>query len=303
MKLYQQGACEKCGGLGVELKPNLKNLIDFDKSLNEGAIKHRTWKVDSRYFNIQKVSNLFDMNKKIKDYNDEELYNLLYKESTKISQTSFGLVQTFSHEGIITRIMKRQGDSRGLSINDYDKTFFVEDVCSECCGSRLNAKAREVKVNGNTLVKLLNMELVDLYEFICEIKDDVASEIINKMKKDIENLINLGIGYLTLNRGINTLSNGESQKIKLAKSIDNSLNELIYIMDEPSTGFHARDVNKIINSIKDIVKRNNTAIVVKHNRQVIESSDNIIDIGPKSGNEGGELIYNGKLYYWCIRFW
>lgn len=289
-----KGACEKCSGLGFELKPDLKKLIDFNKSLNEGAIKHRTWRVDSRYFNIQKVSNLFDMDKKIKDYSDEELNNLLYKESTKISQDSFGLVQTFSHEGIITRIMKRQGDSRGLSINDYDRTFFIEGDCSACSGSRLNAKAREVRVNGKTLVELLNMELFDLYKFICEIKDEVALEIINKMKKDLENLINLGIGYLTLNRGINTLSNGESQKVKLAKSIDNPLNELIYIMDEPSTGFHARDVNKIINSIKDIVNRNNTAIVVEHNRQVIESSDNIIDIGPKSGNEGGELIYNGS---------
>ncbi len=289
-----KGACEKCGGLGFELKPDLNKLIDYNKSLNEGAIKHRTWKVNSRYFNIQKVSNLFDMDKKIKDYNDKELFDLLYKESTKISQASFGVVQTFSHEGIITRIMKRQGDSRGLSINDYDRTFFVEDNCSECLGSRLNSKAREVKVNGKTLVELLNMELCDLYKFICEIKDDVAVEIINKMKKDIENLINLGIGYLTLNRGINTLSNGESQKIKLAKSIDNSLNELIYIMDEPSTGFHARDVYKIINSIKSIVERGNTAIVVEHNRQVIENSDNIIDIGPKSGIEGGEVIYNGK---------
>ena len=91
-----KGACEKCGGLGFELKPDLNKLIDFDKSLNEGAIKHRTWKVGSRYFNIQKVSNLFDMNKKIKEYNDKELYDLLYKESTKISQESFGLVQTFS---------------------------------------------------------------------------------------------------------------------------------------------------------------------------------------------------------------
>jgi excinuclease UvrABC ATPase subunit len=290
-----KGACENCDGLGFELKPDLHKLIDFDKSLNEGAIKHRTWKIDSRYFNIQKASNLFDMDKKIKDYSEEELYNLLYKEATKLTHASFGGVQTFSHEGIITRIMKRQGDSRGLSINDYDRTFFVEEDCSACQGSRLNAKAREVKVNGKTLVELLNMELVDLYEFLGEIKDNVAFEIVSKIKKDLKNLINLGVGYLTLNRGINTLSNGESQKIKLAKALDNSLNELIYIMDEPSTGFHARDVQKIINAIKDIVSKNNTAIVVEHNRQVIESADNIIDIGPKSGSDGGEVIYNGDI--------
>ena len=290
-----KGACKNCGGLGFELKPDLNKLIDFDKSLNEGAIKHKTWKVDSRYFNIQKVSNFFNMNKKIKEYSEEELYNLLWKESTKISQENFGVVQSFSHEGIITRIMKRQGDSRGLSINDYDRIFFIEDDCYVCKGSRLNEKAREVQVNGKTLMELLNMELVDLYNFISEIKDEVAFEIVDKMKKDIENLINLGIGYLTLNRGINTLSNGESQKIKLAKALDNSLNELIYIMDEPSTGFHARDVKKIVSSIQNIVSKNNTAIVVEHNRQVIENADNIIDIGPKSGNDGGRVLYNGDL--------
>ena len=291
----QKGACENCGGLGFELKPDLNKLIDFDKSLNEGAIKHRTWKVDSRYYNIQKASKLFDMDKKIKDYSEEELHNLLYKESTKLAQDNFGVVQTFSHEGIITRIMKRQGDARGLSINDYDKTFFIEDDCSVCKGSRLNKKAREVRVKGKTLVELLNMELLELYEFICKIKDEVAKEIVSKMKKDIENLIHLGIGYLTLNRGINTLSNGESQKIKLAKALDNSLNELIYIMDEPSIGFHSRDVEKIIDSIENIVSKNNTAIVVEHNRQVIENADNIIDVGPKSGRNGGQILYNGDL--------
>jgi len=290
-----KGACEKCKGLGIALEVNLNKLIDFDKSLNEGAIKHRTWKVNSRYFNIQKASHLFDMDKKIKDYTEEELYNLLYKKATTLSQMSFGVVQTFSHEGIITRIRKRQGDARGLSINEYDKTFFSEQVCSECYGSRLNKIAREVKVDGYTLIDLLHMELNDLYDFICKIKDKTAEEIITKMKKDLQNLISLGVGYLTLNRGINTLSNGESQKIKLAKSIDNSLNELIYIMDEPSTGFHAKDVKMISKAIENIIKKNNTAIVVEHNRQLINCAENIIDIGPSSGNKGGQVIYNGPL--------
>lgn len=123
------------------------------------------------------------MDKKIKDYNEEELHNLLWKEATKLSQVTYGAVQTFSHEGIIARIMKRQGDSRGLSINDYDRTFFIEATCSECQGSRLNSKEKEVQVSGKTLIELLNMELVDLYEFICNIKNEVVAEIINKMKK------------------------------------------------------------------------------------------------------------------------
>lgn len=290
-----KGACETCDGLGTELKPNLNKLIDFDKSLNEGAIKHRTWKVGSRYYNIQQAINYFDMNKKIKDYSEDELNKLLYEKPTTYMNKASGFVQNFSYEGIISRILKRQADSRGLKINDYDKEFFSETQCSSCGGSRLNKRAREVLVNGKSLVELLNLELVDLYDFLLNVTDENAKEIISIMKEDISILINLGIGYLTLNRGINTLSNGESQKLKLAKSMGNTLNELIYIMDEPTQGFHAKDVEKIITAIKGIVKNGNTAIVVEHNRKFIQSADNVIDIGPGSGANGGNLLYNGQL--------
>ena len=195
----------------------------------------------------------------------------------------------------MARILKRQGDARGLMINDYDRGFFMQDTCSVCLGSRLNKQAREVEVRGKTLVELLSMELVDLYEFICEIDDGAVLELVGKMERDIKNLLDLGVGYLTLNRGVNTLSGGESQKLRLAKAMNNTLNELIYVMDEPSVGFHARDVDKIINVIKEIVARSNTAIVVEHNRQMIEEGDVIIDIGPGSGVRGGELVYQGDV--------
>lgn len=289
------GACEKCGGLGVELVIDLPKLIDFDLSLNEGAIKHRTWKIDSRYFNIQKSTGYFDMNKKIKDYSKEELDLLLYKEPTTFMNQNEGFVQNWSYEGIVSRLLKRQSDSRGLQINDYDREFFKEDTCRECDGSRLNERALKVLVRGKSLKDLLNLEIVDLYDFILTIDDVEVSEIVSKMKKDLKSLIDLGIGYLTLNRGVGTLSGGEAQKIKLAKSMNNTLNELIYIMDEPSLGFHSRDVNKIIKSIKNIVANNNTVIVVEHNREIINSADNIIDIGPESGINGGEVVYNGSV--------
>lgn len=289
-----KGACQKCGGLGVELIVDLDKLIDFNLSLNEGAIKHRTWKVGSRYFNIQKSSGYFDMNKKLKDYTKEELDLLLYKEATTFMNKNEGFVQNWSYEGVVSRLLKRQSDSRGLQINEYDRVFFKEDICSCCGGSRLNEKALNVLVHGKSLRDLLNIEIIDLYGFILTVNEDKALEITSKMKKDLKALIDLGIGYLTLNRGIGTLSSGEAQKIKLAKSMNNALNELIYIMDEPSLGFHSRDVNKIISAIKNIVSNNNTAIVVEHNREIINSADNIIDIGPESGVNGGEVIYNGN---------
>lgn len=290
-----KGACKKCSGLGIALEIDLPKLINFDLSLNEGAVQHRTWKVDSRYFNIQKSSGYFDMDKKVKDYSKEELDLLLYKEPTTFMNQNEGFVQNWSYEGIVSRLIKRQSDSRGLQINDYDRNFFQETKCSLCGGSRLNEQALSVKVHNKSLKDLLNLEIVDLYEFILTIDEVEAREIVSKMKKDLKNLIDLGIGYLTLNRSVATLSGGEAQKIKLAKSMSNTLNELIYIMDEPSLGFHSRDVNKIIKSIKTIVANSNTAIVVEHNRQIINSADNIIDIGPESGKNGGEIIYNGNI--------
>lgn len=291
-----KGACQTCGGLGVSLVIDLNKLIDFEKSLNEGAVRHRTWKVGSRYFNIEKSTGYFDMDKKLKDFSEEELNLLLYKEPTTFMNKNEGFVQNWSYEGIVSRLLKRQGDSRGLEINEYDKLFFKEGVCPSCGGSRLNEKVLNVLVHGKSLKDLLNLEIVDLYEFIETIKDAEAEEIVSKMLSDLKNLIDLGIGYLTLNRSVGTLSGGEAQKIKLVKSMNNTLNELIYIMDEPSLGFHSRDVNKIITSIKNVVKKHNTAIVVEHNREVISSADNIIDIGPESGIKGGNVIYNGDIF-------
>lgn len=288
-----KGACKKCGGLGVELVIDLSKLIDFNLSLNEGAIKHRTWKVNSRYFNIQKSTGYFDMNKKIKNYTKEEMELLLYKEPTPFINKIEGFVQNWTYEGIASRLLKRQSDARGLQINNYDREFLKEAECTLCHGSRLCENALSAKVYGKSLKDLLNLEITDLYNFILTIDEVEATEIVSKMTKDLKNLMDLGIGYLTLNRGIGSLSGGEAQKIKLAKSMCNTLNELIYILDEPSLGFHSRDVNKIIKAIKKIVANNNTAIVVEHNRQIINSADNIIDMGLESGENGGEIIYNG----------
>lgn len=288
-----KGACPSCKGLGIELRIDLNKLIDFDKSLSEGAIKHRTWKVDSRYYHIEEAIGYFDMHKKLKDYTKEELDYLLYAPPTNYMNKSSGFVQNFSYEGIVSRLLKRQGDSRGLSINDYDRKFLIEVPCQECQGSRLNERARHVLVENTSLITLLNMELVDLYKFISKIDNPIAKEITDNILKSLKTLIDLGIGYLTLNRGINTLSGGESQKLKLAKSMNNNLNELIYILDEPTQGFHHRDVNKIITAIKNIAIAGNTPIVVEHNRSFISHADNIIDIGPSSGSNGGNLLYNG----------
>ena len=287
------GACKDCTGLGMEMTPDLDMLIDWEKALNEGAILHRTWAYGSRYWNIIKAVELFDMNKKLKDFSQDELNNLLYSEPIQYQNKNAGYIQSFSYEGIISRMKKRQGDSRGLEINSYDEKFFTSIPCRECGGSRLNEKARSVKINGKGIDDLVTMEVSDLAKYLLELRGQIADNILIFMEKILNNMISVGIGYLSLSRSVVTLSNGEAQKVKLARQLGSSLTELIYILDEPTSGLHAKDVDKICLVLKQLKEKPNTVIVVEHDKAVMFKADYIIDIGPAAGTNGGEVVAQG----------
>lgn len=287
------GACEKCKGTGEEIGLNLNKIIDFNKSLNEGAIKHRTWKVGGRLWNIISASNLFDMDKPVKCFSEEELNELLYSKAKTFSNDSQGFIQNFSYEGIVPRILKRHNDSRGLEGASYDAKFFTTCKCSVCEGSRVNGKARSVQYKGKSIVELSNMEIHELLLFFEKIDDVLSEEIVSFLIKNLRILVELGVGYLTLSRSVSTLSNGESQRIKLARQLGNSLSGLVYVLDEPTAGLHERDKKQIIKALKMLVQKGNTVLVVEHDKSVISNSDYIIDVGPKAGFQGGEIVYCG----------
>jgi len=290
-----KGACEKCKGIGEDFEPILDKFFDWSKSLNqEGAIKHRKWKYGSRYWNIIRAVGIFDMNKKLKDWSKEELDKLLYLEPTSYQSNTAGFIQNWKFEGIITRLRRNKGDSRGLD-SSYDEPFFEIKTCLACNGSRLNAKAREVKIDNTSIIDVLNMEITDLYDFVSSLNDKIADEIKPFLLKRLKNLIDLGVGYLTLNRSVASLSGGESQRVKLSKQLGSSLSEIIYILDEPTLGLHPKDVNNLISVFKNLVKKNNTVIVVEHNRKVMLNAEYIIDIGPKAGVGGGNIVSVGNL--------
>lgn len=293
------GACECCKGLGNEFVPDLELLLDYDKSLNEDAIKHRTWKVGSRYWNIIKATEKFDMAKPLKDFSEEEMDFLLYSDTIAIDNSQPGYVQNFSFQGIIKRLIKRQGDSRGLESNGYDQQFFVKKPCSVCKGSRLNSRAREVKINGVGIVEVSNMEMTELKNFMDSLEGPVAEMIVPYISKMLQHIIDVGLGYLSISRSVATLSGGEAQKIKIAKQLGSNLSEIIYVMDEPTAGLHARDVSKIIILLRELVDKGNTVIIVEHNKAVIEKADYIIDIGPGAGNLGGKCIAKGSVDEIC----
>lgn len=175
----------------------------------------------------------------------------------------------------------------------YQRYFRYAD-CEECGGSRINDKARSVKVNGRTLPELVDMEFIDLYDFLGTIEGDIAQPMVQKMRQILSHLIEIGVGYLSLNRSVATLSGGESQRVKMARQLDCDLVDMMYIMDEPSIGLHPRDISKLIEMLFRLKEKGNSVYVVEHDPAVIRHAEHIIDIGPGAGSQGGEIIYSGS---------
>lgn len=293
---HAQGACPLCNGLGEALTPDIHKLLDTSKSLNQGAIRHKTWKVGSRYWNIIQAINYFDMDKKLSEFTQEEMDKLLYCEPFVYQNDEPGHVQNFSYEGIVSRMRKRKSDARGLSAVEYDSQFFVNGVCPQCRGVRLNERALGVKIAGGyTIGDCVSMEVQELYGALSRIHGPVEDTLIPIILKRLGNLIHVGMGYLSLDRSACTLSGGEAQKVKLAKALGCSLTDMIYILDEPTAGLHAQDAYKIQDILRSLVDKGNTVLAIEHDRNMIFASDLVIDMGPGAGRQGGEVLFQGKV--------
>ncbi len=291
------GACENCNGTGKEIRVNVVTLLDQNLSLNQGAIRHRNYKVGGREWNIIKAVELFDMDRKLCEWPEEQINQLLYSDTIKCSNKALGFVQNFTFEGLSNRIIRRAADARGLEGVKYDSFFTYESLCHVCKGSRLNRYGREVLYHGRSIVDLVTMEAGDLYEFIVQIQADGHEEgsaaILEFISRMLKVMIDLGLGYVSLSRPIGSLSNGEAQRIKLARQLGTSLTDIVYVLDEPTAGLHAKDAGTIIETLKQLVKKSNTVIVVEHDKDMIQNADYIIELGPYAGKDGGQIVFQG----------
>lgn len=304
---HPEGMCPHCQGLGKEVKIDVEKFLDKSKSLREGAILHPFYKRDSYMLKEIIKYGIFDNDKPLCDWTDEELHKLLYSEPVELDKSVTGLTYNRFHEGIITKLeraaIEKAADEKSEDEQNARDQFLTYSVCSHCHGSRINDRARSVSINGLTIDRAFAMELSDLLKFMDDFSRSVtdpkviemASPILRKVTYVLSQLVNIGVGYLSLDRPVSTLSGGESQRVKMARQLDCDLTDLIYVLDEPSVGLHPRDNEKLIQIMHDLRDRGNSVFVVEHDPDIILSAEWAVDMGPNAGSKGGTVMYNGPI--------
>lgn len=293
------GMCPDCKGLGKQIKIDINRLIDFEKSIKEGAVDHPDYKVEGWHWREFMAMNLFDVDKKLKDFSKKELNDFLYAKAIPVVKAHGAGTYQKNFEGVARKLERIYLNKPVEQLNNarknaYEK-YFVSVTCETCNGSRINELARSVKVNGKTIPELVNMEFNEFYDFLGTIEGEIAKPMVQKMRQILSHLIEIGVGYLSLNRTVATLSGGESQRVKMARQLDCDLVDMMYIMDEPSIGLHQRDISKLIEMLFKLKEKGNSVFVVEHDPALIKCAEHVIDIGPKAGSLGGEIIYSGDF--------
>lgn len=292
------GMCPNCEGLGYEQSVDIDILIDKEKSLNEGGIQFPTFQPGGWRLTRYTLSGYFDNDKKLKDYSDEEWENLLYAKEHKPKKPSKDWGKTVKYEGIIPRIEKaflKKDSKENITRKNDLQHITTSKICSLCKGKRLNQKILSCKINDKNIADCTALSADELLEFIQSLNSSTYDVIIKELAKKLHNMITIGLQYLTLDRKTDTLSGGESQRIKMVKSLGNSLVDLLYIFDEPSIGLHPKDLQNITSIIKQIRDKGNTVLIVEHDPDLIKIADLIIDMGPGSGKDGGNVMYQGTF--------
>lgn len=294
---HPEGMCPACSGLGKRIRIDIDLLIDTSKSIKEGAVTHPSFKVGNWYWKEIMRCGLFDVEKPLKDFTEEEFHRFLYEEHIEVEESKRIDMYSKKFEGIATKLERlfttRAVDEMPDGMKDVYQSYFNYMLCDQCEGMRLNKRALRVKVEGYTISDLVTMELSDLYNVLMNIKNPVAKPMIQKMTSILFHLVEIGVGYLSLNRGVSTLSGGESQRVKMARQLDCDLTGLMYILDEPSIGLHPKDTAKLIDMLRRLRDQGNTVIVVEHDPDIISVADYIVDVGPEAGKKGGEVCFSG----------
>jgi excinuclease UvrABC ATPase subunit len=290
-----QGMCPECNGLGKKLGVVSDDFVDLDKSLDEGAVQvpfFAAWELSA-----YAASGFFDNERKLRDFTPAEMDLLLYGKDRKFKMQFGGGSMNVTYSGIIEKVERAyvRRDIKTLSERTQKAVmpYLRPQPCPLCRGARLSQAALAATINGRNIAEMAGMEIGELIGVIREIGDPEAAPVVATLVERLRHVVDIGLDYLTLNRETDTLSGGESQRIKMVKHLGSSLVDVMYIFDEPSVGLHPRDVHRLNELLVKLRDKGNTVLVVEHDPDVIQAADHIVDVGPHAGSGGGRIVFEG----------
>jgi excinuclease UvrABC ATPase subunit len=289
------GACPRCEGMGSVTDIDLTQLYDDSKSLAEGAITIPGYNADGWSVRIFTESGFLDPDKPIRDYTETELHDFLDREPTKVKVNGINL----TYEGLIPRVQKSflSKDKEGLQahIRAFVDRAVTFTACPECGGSRLNEAARASRIRGISIADACAMQISDLAEWVHGLDEPSVAPLLATLQPTLDSFVEIGLGYLSLDRPSGTLSGGEAQRTKMIRHLGSSLTDVTYVFDEPTTGLHPHDIQRMNDLLLRLRDKGNTVLVVEHEPEVIAIADHVVDLGPGAGTAGGTVCFEGTV--------
>ncbi|WP_073481052.1 ATP-binding cassette domain-containing protein [Streptoalloteichus hindustanus] len=293
------GMCPACEGLGTITDVDMDAFLDPSRSLNEGALLAPAFKVGTWQWQVYGGSGRFDPDKPVRDYTEEERHALLYGTDGSVRIGTNGQQINATYEGAVVKFrrlyIQKDSAEMGERTRQMAGRFTTSVGCAECGGARLSRAALDCRVRGHGIAELSAMEATRLLDVLATFDLPDVAPVVEALTTRVGHLVDIGLGYLSLDRATDTLSGGESQRIKIVRHLGSTLTDMLYVFDEPSTGLHARDVRRLTDLLLRLRDNGNTVLVVEHDRDVIAAADHVLDIGPEAGSGGGRVVFAGDV--------
>ncbi len=291
-----RGMCADCEGIGQVAAMDMSAVVDEARSLSQGALLCRGFEIDSWWASTYFRSDMFDVDKPIKAYSDEERFNLFELDDgrkVKVGRANLTYV------GVIPRLKRSLGDKDPETLQphiraEYERVF-TRKTCAACSGARLKAEALASRISGKNIAEMSAMQVSDLAALVRTIEAAQVGPMLAALAARLDNLVTIGLGYLSLDRESSSLSGGESQRVKMVRHLGSSLTDMTYVFDEPSVGLHPHDVGRLAGLMQQLRDKGNTVLIVEHKPDMIAIADHVVDMGPFAGSRGGEVVYEGDF--------
>ncbi|HEY3684442.1 MAG TPA: excinuclease ABC subunit UvrA [Streptosporangiaceae bacterium] len=289
------GMCPRCEGRGAVTDIDLTQFVDESKSLNEGAITIPGYKNGGWNYRLYTSSGFYDPDKPISRYTKKERHDLLYREATRMKIEGINM----TYEGLVPRVQKSMLAKDREAMQPHIRAFVDRAVtfttCPDCDGTRLSEAARSSRINGASIADLCAMQISDLAEWVRGVDEPSVAPLLQALGETLDSFVEIGLGYLSLDRPAGTLSGGEAQRVKMIRHLGSSLTDVTYVFDEPTIGLHPHDIQRMNDLLLRLRDKGNTVLVVEHKPETIAIADHVVDLGPGAGTAGGTVCFEGTV--------